>query len=68
MYTIFDRNEKIMLRIYVAFAIFEPYCGLEAGDIQSLKSYQQDWESNSGPLAPQAKSSTTTPTLLLSQN
>ena len=28
----------VVLRIYVALAIFQPYCDLEAGDNQSLKS------------------------------
>ena len=27
----------IVLRIYVALAVFQPYCDLEAGDNQSLK-------------------------------
>ena len=40
--------------------IFQPYRDLEAGDIQSLKSQWRDQESNPGPLAPQAKSTTTT--------
>ena len=27
----------VVLRIYVALAVFQPYCNLEAGDNQSLK-------------------------------
>ena len=53
----------VVLRIYVALAVFQPYCDLEAGDNQSLKF---KWRgrvtvSNPGPLAPQAKSLTTRP-------
>ena len=48
------------LRIYVALAVFQPYGDLEAGDNQSLKFKWRDRESNPGPLAPQAKSLTTT--------
>ena len=43
----------VVMRIYVILAV--------AGDSQSLKSYRRDRESNPGPLAPQAKSLTTTP-------
>ena len=39
--------------------VFKPYRDLEAGDNQSLKFKWQDWESNLGHLAPQAKSLTT---------
>ena len=55
----------VLLRIYVALAIFQPYRDLEAGDNQSLKSKWQDGESNPGPLAVQAKSLSTIPPLLL---
>ena len=51
------------LRIYVALAIFQPYWDLEAGDNQSLKLYPRDRESKPRPLAPQAKSLTTTTNL-----
>ena len=54
----------VVLRIYVALAIFQPHRDLEAGDNQSLKSYMRDRESNPGPLAPQTKSLTTTQPLL----
>ena len=54
----------VVLRIYIALAIFQLYSDLEAGDNQSLKSSGQDRESNPGPLAPKAKSLTTTPPLL----
>ena len=37
----------------------------KAGDNQSLKSQRRDRESNHGPLAPQAKSLTTTLLLIL---
>ena len=53
----------VVLRIYVALAVFQPYRDLEAGDNQSLK-LKFKWrggESNPGPLAPQAKSLTTRP-------
>ena len=43
---------------WLYWAVFQPYCDLEAGDNQSLKF---KWESNPGPLAPQAKSLTTRP-------
>ena len=42
----------VVLRICVALAIFQPYCDLEAGDDQSLKSKLQDQELNPRPLAP----------------
>ena len=40
----------VVLRIYVASAIFQPYRDLEAGDYQSLKFKWRGWESNSGLL------------------
>ena len=49
-----------VLRIYVALAIFHSYRDLEAGDNQSLKSQWRDRELSPEPLAPQAKSLTTT--------
>ena len=51
----------VVLRIYVALAVFQPYRDLEAGDNLSLKFKWRDRESNLGPLAPQAKSLTTRP-------
>ena len=42
----------VVLGIYVALAIFQPYRDLEAGDNQSLKSKWWGRESNPGPLAP----------------
>ena len=51
----------VVLRIYVALAVFQPYRVLEAGDKQSLKFKWRGGESNPGPLAPQAKSLTTRP-------
>ena len=51
----------IVLRIYVALAVFPSYCDLEAGDNQSLKFKWRGGESNPGPLAPQATSLTTRP-------
>ena len=51
----------VVLRIYVALAIFQPYRDLKAGDNQSLQSQWRDRKSNLGPLALQAKSLTTTP-------
>ena len=51
----------VVLRIYVALAVFQPYRDLKAGDNQSLKSKWRGRELNSGPLAPQAKSLTTRP-------
>ena len=52
----------VVLRIYVASVVFQPYrdLQLEAGDNQSLKKWRRR-ESNPGPLAPQAKSFTTRP-------
>ena len=55
----------VLLRIYVALAVFQPYRDLEAGDNQSLKFKWRGGESNPGPLAPQAKSLTTRPPPLL---
>ena len=46
---------------YVTLIIFQSYHNLEAGDTQSVKLYWQDWGSNPGPFAPQAKNLTTTP-------
>ena len=54
----------VVLRIYVALAVFQPYRDLEAWDNQSLKFKWRDRESNPGPLAPQAKSLSTRPPLL----
>ena len=51
----------VVLRIYVALAVFQPYRDLEAGDNQYLKFKWRGGESNPGPLAPQAKSLTTRP-------
>ena len=51
----------VVLRIYVALAVFQPYLDLEARDNQSLKFKWRGGESNPGPLAPQAKSLTTRP-------
>ena len=51
----------VVLRIYVASAVFQPYRDLEAGDNQSLKIEWRCRESNPGPLAPQAKRLTTRP-------
>ena len=48
----------VVLRIYVALAVFQPYRDLEAGDNQSLKFKRRGRESNPGP---QAKSLTTRP-------
>ena len=55
----------IVLRINVDLTIFQPYLDLEAGDYQSLKIQVASRESNPRPLAPQAKSLTTRPPLLL---
>ena len=55
----------VVLRIYVATAVFQPYRDLEAGDNQSLKIQVGGRESNPSPLAPQAKSLTTRSPLLL---
>ena len=44
----------VVLRIYVALAVFQPYRDMEAGDNQSLKFLKFKWrdrESNTGPLA-----------------
>ena len=49
----------VVLRIYVALAVFQPYRDLETGDNQSLIFKWRDRESNPGSLAPQAKSLTT---------
>ena len=54
----------VVLRIYVASAVFKPYRDLEAGDNQSLKVQVARPRTNPSPLAPQAKSLTTRPTLL----
>ena len=54
----------VVLRIYVALAVFQPYRDLEAGDNQSLKFKWQGGESNPAPLALQAKRLTTQPRLL----
>ena len=51
----------VILRIYVALEVFQPYRDLEAGDNQSLKFKWQGRELNPEPLAPQAKSLTTLP-------
>ena len=51
----------VILRIYVALAVFQPYRNLVAGDNQSLKFKCCDRESNPVPLAPQAKGLTTRP-------
>ena len=55
----------IVLRIYVALVLFQQYRNLEAGDNQSLKFKWRGGELNPGPLAPQAKSLTIRPSLLL---
>ena len=57
----------VVLRIYVALAVIQPYRDLEAGDNQSLKFKWRGGESIPGPLAPQAKSLTTRPPPLLGQ-
>ena len=49
----------VVLRSYVALAVFQSYCDLEAGDKQSLKFKWRGGESNPGPLSPQGKSLTT---------
>ena len=51
----------VVLRIYVASAVFHLYRDLEAGDNQSLKFKWRGGESNPGLLASQAKSLTTRP-------
>ena len=53
-----------VLRIYVALAIFQPYCDLEAGDNQSLEIRVARPGIEPGPPTPQAKSLTTLPPLL----
>ena len=55
----------VVLRINVDLAIFQPYLDLEAGDNQSLKIQVARPGIEPGPLAPQAKSLTTRPPLLL---
>ena len=52
---------SVVLGIYVALAVFQPYRDLEAGDNKSLKFKWRGRESSPGPLAPQAKSLTTRP-------
>ena len=54
----------VVLRIYVASAVFQPYRDLEAGDNQSLKIQVARPGIEPGRLAPQAKSLTTQPLLL----
>ena len=54
----------VVLRIYVALAVFQIYRNLEAGDNKSLKFKWRGGESNPGHLASQAKSITTRPQLL----
>ena len=51
----------VVLRIYVALAVFQPYRDLETGDNQSLKFKWRGRESNPGHLALQAKSLITRP-------
>ena len=55
----------VVFRINVDLAIFQPYLDLEAGNYTSLKFNWRGRESNPGPFAPQAKSLTTRPPLLL---
>ena len=50
---------------YVALAVFQSYRDLEAGDNPSLKFKWRGGDSNPGNLAPQVKSLTTWPPLLL---
>ena len=52
-----------LLRIYVALAVFQPYRDLEAGDNQSLKIQVARRGIEPGPLAPQAESLTTRPSI-----
>ena len=67
--TFLSQHWLVVLRIYVALAVSQPYRDLEAGDNQSLKFKWRDQELNPGPLAPQAKSFTTRPSPLpLSQH
>ena len=55
----------VVLRIYVALAVFQPYRDLEAGDNQSLKIQVARPEIQPrSSFAPQAKSLTTRPPLL----
>ena len=56
MHTFQNTTRFVVLRIYVALAVFQPYRDLEAGDNQSLKFKWRGGESNPGPLAPQANS------------
>ena len=56
-------GQLVVLRIYVALAVFQPYRDLEAVDNESLKFEWRGGESNPGPLAPLAKSLTTRPPL-----
>ena len=56
-----QKDWLVVLRIYIASAVFQPYRDLEAGDNQSLKFKWRGKESSPGPLAPQAKSLTTRP-------
>ena len=59
-------DNAMIFRLYIhGWLIIRQYRELEAGENQSLKSERRDQESNSGPIAPQAKSLTTTSTLLL---
>ena len=53
---------------YIALAIFQSYHDLEARDIRSLKLKGETWVPTPDPLAPQVKSLTTPPKLLLRQN
>ena len=55
----------VILRINVDLAIFQPYLDLEAGDNQFLKIQMARPGIEPRPLAPQAKSLTTRPPLLL---
>ena len=54
----------VVLRIYVALAVFQPYRDLEAGDNQSLKIQVARPGIGLRSSAPQAKSLTTRPPLL----
>ena len=58
----------VVLRIYVALAVFQPYRDLEEGDNQSLKFKWRGGESNPKPLAPQAKSLITRSSPFLEKN
>ena len=55
----------LLLSINVDLPIFQSYLDLEPGDNQFLKMKWRGRESNPGHLAPQAKSLTTRPPLLL---